>query len=164
MPDDCSICGKTKEMHGTFSDHKYECNMSEAFAISGGLSSQAVGGKKIEEMESCSCFDSVHEALLHETGYLPDDPDKSFPFKELDEGGPGSGPQQGERNLRISKYPDLRTLKPKRIVGYQGENNDIPIYDYGNPKHSEKEAYDKWITDPKTGKRGRVISDPGGLY
>jgi len=133
MPDDCSICGKTKEMHGTFSDHKYECNMSEAVAISGGLSAQSVGAKKIEEMESCSCFDSVHEALLHETG--------------AKEGGPGSGPQQGKQ--------------PKRIVGYQGENNDVPIYDYGDPKHSQN---DKTITDPKTGKTVRVISDPGGLY
>jgi len=31
--ENCSVCGKTKEMHGTFSDHKYECNTLETVSI-----------------------------------------------------------------------------------------------------------------------------------
>jgi hypothetical protein len=36
----------------------------ESFSVPGGLSAQSVGGKKIEEIEACPCFDSLHRALV----------------------------------------------------------------------------------------------------
>lgn len=112
----CEICGLEEGSHGMFSDHKYQRPMQlvESFSIGGGLSAQSVGAKtkKVEEIAPCSCFDTVHEALKSETK----------------EGGPGSGPQPGQGK----GYP---VEKPRRIVGYQGPNMDIPIYDYGDPKH-----------------------------
>ena len=51
-----------------FSDHKYECNTLETVSIGGGLSAISIGAKRMQEMIPCSCFDSIHKALLRETG------------------------------------------------------------------------------------------------
>lgn len=78
----CRECGKSRSEHGMFSDHKFAeepeemdeeyddniksitINYKESFSVPGGLSAQSVGGKKIEEIEACPCFDSLHRALI----------------------------------------------------------------------------------------------------
>ena len=84
--DICRECGKTREDHGMFTDHDFAeepkeldegdvddldeniksitIKYKESFSVPGGLSAQSVGGKKIEEIEACPCFDSLHRALV----------------------------------------------------------------------------------------------------
>jgi hypothetical protein len=84
--DICRECGKPREDHGMFTDHKFAeepeeldeeeiddlddniksitIKYKESFSVPGGLSAQSVGGKKIEEIEACPCFDSLHRALV----------------------------------------------------------------------------------------------------
>jgi len=84
----CRECGKPRSDHGMFTDHKFAeepeeldegdvddlddniksitIKYKESFSVPGGLSAQSVGGKKIkiEEIEACPCFDSLHRALV----------------------------------------------------------------------------------------------------
>ena len=86
--DICRECGKTREDHGMFTDHDFAeepkeldeedvddldeniksitIKYKESFSVPGGLSAQSVGAKriKIEEIEACPCFDSLHRALV----------------------------------------------------------------------------------------------------
>jgi len=84
--DICRECGKRREDHGMFTDHDFAeepkeldeedvddldeniksitIKYKESFSVPGGLSAQSVGGKKIEEIEACPCFDSLHRALV----------------------------------------------------------------------------------------------------
>jgi hypothetical protein len=81
----CRECGKPREDHGMFTDHKFAEEpeeidegeedseiksikidfVTESFSIPGALSSQSIGAKKHQEtICPCERFDSLHRALV----------------------------------------------------------------------------------------------------
>lgn len=118
----CSTCGKIKEQHGRFSDHEYECDMMETVSIGGGLSAQSVGAKRvIETISPCSCFDSIHKALLRETG--------------VDEAGSSEGAKKGwDKRGRGQKEPSVSGFEKKGgSFGVGAEPLNVNRDEFGTP-------------------------------
>lgn len=143
----CSTCGKIKEQHGMFSDHEYECDMMETVSIGSGLSAQSVGAKKVvETIIPCSCFDSIHKALLRETG--------------MEEGGPGSGRKKGDDGLGGvgfgSESDRSNADSYKTGVGLRGEDLDRMETDKDPTGYSDSKGnQSKWRGDFKTRRLGK---------
>lgn len=133
MTETCETCGLSKESHGAFSDHKYSCPLTqEQVSIGGGLSAQSVGAKRVvETISPCSCFDSIHKALLRETG--------------VDEAGNSEGAKKGwDKRGRGKNEQDPELLGPARggwIKTSQRPEGDVTTYE----PHAGQRQGDKFV-------------------